>query len=68
MESSIESNRRGVVGATAGNMSLIAYFRSLGARFFRRTKIDNELEEELAAHIQLHADRLERAGLGRAEA
>jgi len=49
-------------------MSLIAYFRSLGARFFRRTKIDNELEEELAAHIQLHADRLERAGLGRAEA
>jgi putative ABC transport system permease protein len=49
-------------------MSLLAYFRSLGARFFRRTKIDNELEEELAAHIQLHADRLERAGLGRAEA
>jgi predicted permease len=49
-------------------MSLIPYFRSLGARFFRRTKIDNELEEELAAHIQLHADRLERAGLDRAEA
>src|SRR4029077_12320441 len=68
VESPVESNRRGVVGATAGNMSLIAYFRSLGARFFRRTKIYNELEEELAAHIQLHADRLERAGLGRAEA
>jgi len=49
-------------------MSLLAYFRSLGARFFRRAKIDNELEEELAAHIQLHADRLERAGLDRAEA
>jgi putative ABC transport system permease protein len=49
-------------------MNLLTYFRSLGARFFRRTKIDNELEEELAAHIQLHADRLEHAGLGRAEA
>jgi putative ABC transport system permease protein len=49
-------------------MSLIAYFRSLGVRFFRRAKIDNELEEELAAHIQLHADRLERAGLDRPEA
>src|ERR1700730_2270473 len=49
-------------------MSLIAYLRSLLARFFRRAKIDNELEEELGAHIQLHADRLERAGLDRAEA
>jgi predicted permease len=49
-------------------MSLLAYFRSLGARFFRRAKIDNELETELNAHIQLHADRLERSGLDRAEA
>jgi predicted permease len=49
-------------------MNLIAYLRSLNARFFRRTKIDNEMEAELAAHIQLHADRLERAGLDRAEA
>ena len=49
-------------------MSLLAYFRSLTARFFRRAKIDNELEEELAAHIQLRADRLERAGLDRPDA
>src|SRR5215472_13340121 len=49
-------------------MGAIAYIRSLGARFFRRAKIDNELEEELSAHIQLHADRLERGGLDRAEA
>ncbi|HEX3420553.1 MAG TPA: ABC transporter permease [Candidatus Udaeobacter sp.] len=49
-------------------MSLIAYFRSLGVRFFRRARIDKELEEELGAHIQLRADRLERAGLDRAEA
>ena len=34
-------------------MNLIAYLRSLGVRFFRRSKIDNELEEELGAHIQL---------------
>ena len=49
-------------------MNLIAYFRSLGTRFFRRARIDKELEEELGAHIRLHADRLERAGLERAEA
>jgi putative ABC transport system permease protein len=49
-------------------MNLIAYCRSLGRRFFRRTKIDNELEEEVRAHIQLRADRLERDGLDRAEA
>src|ERR1700737_5671769 len=47
---------------------MFAYLRSLLARFFLRAKIDNELEEELGAHIQLHADRLERAGVGRAEA
>src|SRR6266700_1915540 len=49
-------------------MNFIPYLRSLGVRFFRRARIDNELEEELAAHIRLHADRLERAGLDRAEA
>src|SRR5436190_579343 len=49
-------------------MNFIAYLRSLGVRFFRRARIDNELEEELGAHIRLHADRLERAGLDRAEA
>src|SRR5262249_2690209 len=49
-------------------MSLLAYFQSLSARFFRRAKIDNELEEEISAHIRLHADRLEQSGLNRAEA
>ena len=49
-------------------MNFIPYLRSLGARFFRRTRLDYELKEELGAHIQLHADRLERAGLERAEA
>src|SRR5215471_2835051 len=49
-------------------MNLIACCRSLGRRFFRRAKIDNELEEEVRAHIQLRADRLERDGLDRSEA
>lgn len=49
-------------------MSVFAYLRSLGRRFFPRAKIDNELEEEVRAHIQLRADRLERDGLDRAEA
>jgi len=46
----------------------LAYFRSLAARFFRRSQTENELEEELRAHIQLRADDLERSGLGRREA
>jgi len=45
-----------------------AYFRSLAARFFRRSQTENELEEELRGHIQLRADDLERSGLGRREA
>src|SRR5438270_8566280 len=46
----------------------LAYFRSLAARFFRRSQTENELEEELRAHIQLRTDDLERSGLGRREA
>jgi len=49
-------------------MKLPAYFRSLAARFFHRTQIEDELEEELRAHIQNRADDLERSGLARAEA
>ena len=46
----------------------LAYLRSLAARFFHRSQTENELEEELRAHIQLRADDLERSGLGRIEA
>src|SRR5947209_6290460 len=46
----------------------LAYFKSLAARFFYRSQTENELEEELRAHIQLRADDLERSGLGRMEA
>src|SRR5437016_1837012 len=45
-----------------------AYFRSLAARFFRRSQTEHDLEEELRSHIQLRADDLERFGLGRSEA
>src|SRR5436309_5941328 len=45
-----------------------AYFRSLAARFFRRSQTEHDLEGELRSHIQLRADDLERFGLGRAEA
>ena len=47
---------------------ILAYFRSLAARFFHRSQTENDLEEELRSHIQLRADDLERSGLGRAEA
>jgi predicted permease len=49
-------------------MNFLSYVRSLGRRLFRRAKIDSELEMELGEHIRLHADRLERTGLNRAEA
>src|SRR5438552_8805309 len=45
-----------------------AYFRSLAARFFRRSQTEHDLEEELRSHIQLRTDDLEQFGLGRAEA
>src|SRR5438477_6084265 len=45
-----------------------AYFRSLAARFFRRSQTEHDLEEELRSHIQLRADDLERFGLSRPEA
>jgi predicted permease len=47
---------------------ILAYFRSLSARFFRRYRTERELEEELRFHIQLRGDALERSGLTRAEA
>ncbi|HYL76376.1 MAG TPA: ABC transporter permease [Bryobacteraceae bacterium] len=49
-------------------MRLLAYFRSLVARFFHRSQMENDMEEELRLHIQHRADDLERSGLARAEA
>jgi hypothetical protein len=49
-------------------MKLVAYLRSLAARFFHRSQTENEMEEELHSHIQHRADDLERSGLDRVEA
>jgi predicted permease len=49
-------------------MNVLAYFRSLGAKFFRRSQVEEELEEELRAHVELRADDLVRSGMDRAAA
>ncbi len=49
-------------------MNFLAYFRSLAAKVFHRSQIENDVEEELRSHIQYRADDLERGGLPRAEA
>lgn len=49
-------------------MKLSAYLRSLGAKFFHRSEIVKELDEEVRSHIELRADDLERSGMARAQA
>jgi predicted permease len=49
-------------------MNLSAYLRSVAAKFFHRSEVAEEMEEELLSHIQHRADDLERSGLPRAEA
>jgi predicted permease len=49
-------------------MKLLAYIRSLIAKFMFRSQTENEMEKEFRAHIQYRADDLERSGLNRAEA
>jgi predicted permease len=49
-------------------MKPLAYIHSLSAKFFRRSQVAEEMEEEFRAHIHRRADDLERGGLARAEA
>jgi predicted permease len=49
-------------------MKILAYARSLAAKFFRPSQIADETDEELRSHIHLRADDLERSGLSRPEA
>ena len=49
-------------------MEGLAYLRSLAAKFFHRSQIEDDMEEELRSHIQHRADDLERSGLTRAVA
>ena len=49
-------------------MKLLAYLRSIEARFFHRSQLADDMEEELRSHIELRADDLERSGLSRVDA
>ena len=49
-------------------MNALAYLRSLSAKFFHRSQVAEEMDEEVRSHIQLRADDLERSGLNRSEA
>jgi putative ABC transport system permease protein len=49
-------------------MKLVAYVRSLVSTLFPNGREDKEMDEEFRAHIQRHADDLERSGLPRVEA
>ncbi|HEY6349113.1 MAG TPA: ABC transporter permease [Candidatus Angelobacter sp.] len=49
-------------------MKFLAYFRSLAARLFHHSQVEDDLQQELRSHIQHRADDLERSGLDRAEA
>ncbi len=49
-------------------MKLPSYFRSLAAKFLHRDQLAQDMNEELAAHIEHRADDLERSGIDRAEA
>ncbi len=48
--------------------ALLAYCRSVAARFLHRQQSEDDVEEELRSHMQHRADDLERTGLSRAEA
>jgi predicted permease len=49
-------------------MKLLAYFHSLAVKFFRRSQIESEMDEELRSHILYRANDLVRSGLDRDEA
>jgi len=49
-------------------MKPLAYLRALLSSFFRRQRLDADLDEELRTHIAQHADHLERSGVPPAEA
>src|ERR1700737_1140067 len=68
VEPGVRCRRYGPCGGAGGNMKSLAYFRSLAAKFFRRSQTEREMEEELRSHIQHRADDLQRSGLKRVEA
>lgn len=49
-------------------MKLLLFLRSLLSVIFRRSRVENDMEEELRLHLRHRADDLERSGLARSEA
>jgi predicted permease len=49
-------------------MKLFAYLRSIVAKFFRRSQVAGDMDEELHSHMAHRADDLEHSGLNRAAA
>ena len=49
-------------------MKLLTSLRSFASMAFRRSRVEDEMDEELRSHIQHRADDLERSGLLRPEA
>src|SRR5581483_5072783 len=49
-------------------MKFSSYFRSVATKFFHRSHVEQETEEELRSHIDHRADELERSGIDRAVA
>src|SRR5882724_7238762 len=49
-------------------MKFLSQLRAITTKLFRRSELDNEMDEELQSHIQHRADDLERSGAHRAEA
>ena len=49
-------------------MKLLTSLRSFVVALFRRSQVENEMEEELRSHLQSRADDLELSGISRAEA
>ena len=50
------------------NMNILAWFRSVTAKYLDRSRVESDLDDELRSHIEHRADDLERSGLPRAQA
>jgi predicted permease len=49
-------------------MRLLPYVRALQAKFFHRSELTEDMDDEVRSHIELRADDLERSGMSRADA
>jgi predicted permease len=49
-------------------MRVLAYLRSLASRFVHRDRLEDDIADELRAHLELRADDLARSGMTRADA